>query len=106
MRAVTVVYHYESGNWWADSPDSGLETFTAGGRNLEETQRLVAQGLEFHLGEKVAITERWPVTIDSSPLVLHEPATATRPVLVRLTTAPVQPIVARGTDPILARGAA
>ena len=105
MRTVTVVYHCESGNWWADSPDPGLESFTAGGRNLEETQRLAAEGLEFHLGEKVAMAELWPVTIDDGPFAVQEPATATRPLLVRLAMAPVQPILARGIAPSLAGGA-
>jgi predicted RNase H-like HicB family nuclease len=54
---VTVVYHCEAGEWWADSPDAGLETFVAGGRSLEETRRLAREGLEFHLGEVVSTDE-------------------------------------------------
>lgn len=57
MRQVTVVYHCEAGDWWADSPDAGLETFVAGGRSLGETRRLAREGLEFHLGEVVSINE-------------------------------------------------
>jgi predicted RNase H-like HicB family nuclease len=57
MRRVTVVYHYQDGSWWGDSPTHGLETFVAGGRSLEETRRLAREGAEFHLGEKVRVTE-------------------------------------------------
>lgn len=57
MRRVTVVYHYEDGNWWADSPDPELETFVAGGRNLDETRKLAQEGAEFHLGTAVTLTE-------------------------------------------------
>jgi predicted RNase H-like HicB family nuclease len=57
MRTVTVVYHCESGTWWADSPDTGLETFVAGGGTLDETRKLATEGLEFHLSEAVTLDE-------------------------------------------------
>lgn len=95
MRSVTVVYHCEDGNWWADSPEPGLETFVAGGRGLEETRELAAEGLEFHLGEQTALTEvfedgelmdergtRPSVVIDSPSFATPRPATATRPAAV------------------------
>ncbi|SRR6266567_1895508 len=112
MRTVTVVYHSETGSWWADSPDVGLETFVAGGGSLDETRRLAGEGLEFYLGDKVALVELFedrtpveaplttpPVSIDASGLDLPN-NTATMPAVVFLTAAPVQPIVARGAVPV------
>jgi hypothetical protein len=57
MRTVTVIYHCEDGNWWSDSADPGLETFVAGGRDFEETRHLTWEGVEFALGERVALNE-------------------------------------------------
>jgi hypothetical protein len=57
MRKITVIYHCEAGRWWGESPDPGLETFVAGGRDLGETRALANEGLEFHLGEPVLIEE-------------------------------------------------
>jgi len=65
VRKVNVVYHCEDGNWWADSPDDGLETFVAGGRSFEETRRLAWEGLEFHLEEEVSLIE---VLEDGAPV--------------------------------------
>ncbi len=72
MRRVTVVYHYEDGNWWAESPTRGLETFVAGGRTLEETRQLAHEGAEFHLGDKVAVSEYF----DPRHVVTHLEVTA------------------------------
>jgi len=70
MRNVTVVYHCEDGNWWADSPDPGLETFVAGGRSFEETRRLAWEGAEFHLGEEVTLLEMMEdgTSVDAPPV--------------------------------------
>lgn len=62
MRTVTVVYHCEDGNWWADSPTPGLETFVAGGESITETRRLAEEGLEFYLGEEVRLDELFEPT--------------------------------------------
>ena len=47
MRAITVFYHQEDGDWWAESPD--LSGFGAAGRSLAEVRRLVRDGLPFYL---------------------------------------------------------
>lgn len=118
MRTVTVVYHSEMGSWWADSRDPGLETFVAGGDTLDETRRLAGEGLEFHLGDKVALIEMFedgtpverplpdpPVSIDTSGLARAD-QTATVPVAISLGIAPARPIQVRGTEPLVESGAA
>ncbi len=67
MRQVTVIYHYEDGTWWAESPTPGLETFVAGGGSLDETRRLAREGATFHLEDKVRLTELY----DPQPVVTH-----------------------------------
>jgi len=62
MRRVTVIYHYEDGNWWAESPDPDLATFVAGGRTLEETRSLAHEGAEFQLEEQVSLNELFEPT--------------------------------------------
>ena len=57
MREVTVVYHYEAGNWWAESTTPGLETFAAGDESLDETRRLAREGAEFYLEDRVRLNE-------------------------------------------------
>ncbi len=118
MRSVTVVYHCEDGSVWADSPDPGLETFVAGGRSFEETRRLAAEGLVFHLGEQVALTEVFedgvlidqhnlpqPVAIEGSVFTAPESRTTTRPVAVSFSQAPARPILVP-VGPAAIRGAA
>jgi predicted RNase H-like HicB family nuclease len=118
MRTVTVVYHCEDGAWWADSPDPGLETFVAGADTLDETRRLAGEGLEFFVGDKVALIETLEdgkpvdgplvvnsVAIDTSGLS-RDVRTATMPVVVHVRMSQPQPIEARGEQPVLARGAA
>ena len=112
MRFVTVVYHSEMGSWWADSPDSGLETFVAGGGSLDETRRVAGEGLEFHLGDRVTLTEVFEdgtqveaqlpllsVSIDAGGLDRKDD-TATLPAVVSLGIAPTRPIQARGAAPL------
>jgi predicted RNase H-like HicB family nuclease len=75
MRQVTIVYHYEDGNWWADSPDPDLTTFIAGGRSLEETRRLAHEGAEFHLNEDVTVIELFePAHVMTSLEISHSEA--------------------------------
>ena len=47
MLTVDVVYHHESGSWWADSGD--VPGFVAAGRTLEEVRALVKEGIPFFL---------------------------------------------------------
>jgi len=101
MRHVTVVYHYEDGCWWGDSPDQGLETFVAGGESLEETRQMAREGAEFHLGEEVALTElfddpRHAVTyleFDAPALVVTVSGGPERPLSpsAKVSVVPVQP---------------
>lgn len=104
MRGITVVYHWEDGQWWADSPDPELETFVAGGRTLDETRRLAAEGAAFHLAEQVALTEVYEdgvlvVPDDPNPqvrlrgdeLISPSTGTTTRPVAVSLRSPPAPP---------------
>jgi predicted RNase H-like HicB family nuclease len=65
MRTVVVVYHHEEGQWWAESPESGLEGFVAGGPTLDEARHQAQEGLEFYLKARVRIDERF----DSSSIV-------------------------------------
>jgi len=111
MRFVTVVYHSEMGSWWADSPDPGLETFVAGGGSLEETRRVAGEGLEFHLGDRVTMTELFedgsPVESPLAVLLVSVDAngldrkchTATQPAMISLGVAPTRPIEAHGSVP-------
>jgi predicted RNase H-like HicB family nuclease len=101
MRRVTIVYHYESGSWWGDSPDPGLETFVAGGESLDETRKLAREGAGFHLGEKVALAERYDpqhvvtrLDVDPSPLpaiVYGGPASSPTP-RAKVIITPAQPL--------------
>lgn len=105
MRSVTVVYHCEDGNVWSDSPDAGLETFVAGGRSFEETRRLAAEGLAFHLGEQVSLTEVFEdgvlvdlyglagsVTIEDSVFAAPAPRTTTRPATLSFRPPTMRPL--------------
>ena len=65
MRTVVVVYHHEEGQWWAESPEPGLEGFVAGGPTLDEARHQAQEGLEFYLEEQVKVDERF----DSSSIV-------------------------------------
>jgi predicted RNase H-like HicB family nuclease len=66
MRTVVVVYHHEEGQWWAESPEPGLEGFVVGGPTLDEARHRAQDGLEFYLDEgRIRIDERF----DSSSIV-------------------------------------
>jgi predicted RNase H-like HicB family nuclease len=104
MHKVTVVYHCEDGGWWAESSSPGLETFVAGGGSLEEAKRMAREGLEFHLGGQVKLTElfepasvvtyletysEFPVTVSGGPPAPGRPRT-------KVTIAPAQPCAIGG----------
>lgn len=100
MRLVTVVYHYEDGQWWADSPLAGLETFVAGGRDLQETRQLAREGAEFHLGTPIRLKELFdPRQVMKSFVVEHSarvtvsggPAPSSAAARTRVTITPAQP---------------
>jgi hypothetical protein len=106
MRSVTVVYHCEDGTFWADSPDRGLATFVAGGRSFEETRRLAADGLRFHLGEQVCLTEIFEdgvlvdlyglpgsVAVEDSAFAAPITFTTTRPATLSLRLASPRPLL-------------
>ncbi|HEX3804974.1 MAG TPA: hypothetical protein VHV75_19260 [Solirubrobacteraceae bacterium] len=44
---VKVIYHYEDGSWWADSPD--VERWSAAADELEDLITLVSEGVPFAL---------------------------------------------------------
>lgn len=44
---ITVIYHYEDGSWWADSPD--IDRWSAAAPSLEELIALVSDGVPFAL---------------------------------------------------------
>jgi predicted RNase H-like HicB family nuclease len=101
LRQVTVVYHYEDGNWWADSPDPGLSTFVAGGQSLAETRRLAREGAAFHLDvSKVRLVERFEpqhvlthleVATSLPAAVYGGPASSGSP-RTKVTITPAQPL--------------
>ncbi len=43
MYRATVIYHYESDGWWAESPN--FPGFTAAGESFNEVRELVREGL-------------------------------------------------------------
>lgn len=103
MRSVTVVYHSEDGNWWADSPTPGLETFVAGGGALDETRRLAREGLEFYLGDEPLLTELY----EGFPVLTYLETHSDLPIVVsggmpgpsrrqKITVVPAQPCVTAG----------
>jgi predicted RNase H-like HicB family nuclease len=47
MEPVRVIYHYEEGSWWAESPD--LKGWTAIAETYEEIVKLVEEGIPFAL---------------------------------------------------------
>jgi predicted RNase H-like HicB family nuclease len=55
MRTVHVIYHYEEGSWWAESPD--VIGWSAAGATFAEISANVAEGLEFFLDERVQVVE-------------------------------------------------
>lgn len=49
MNQVTVTYHHEEGQWWAEALE--LEGFTVVGRSFAEVQQLVSEGVAFYLND-------------------------------------------------------
>lgn len=47
MEAVRIVCHWESGYWWAESPD--IERWSAAADTFADLARLAAEGVEFAL---------------------------------------------------------
>jgi predicted RNase H-like HicB family nuclease len=54
-RSYTVQYRREPEGWWAESPE--LPGFSAAGEDFAEVRRLAREGLQFFVGEPVAIAE-------------------------------------------------
>jgi predicted RNase H-like HicB family nuclease len=55
-NAVTVVYHYEDGLWWFESPD--VPELSGGGNTFREAQARATEGLTFVLDRPVKLDER------------------------------------------------
>jgi predicted RNase H-like HicB family nuclease len=54
---VTVIYHYEDGNWWADSPE--VERWSAAAPDLDDLVRLATEGVAFALdSDDVVVSHR------------------------------------------------
>lgn len=49
MNQITVTYHHEEGQWWAEALE--LEGFTVVGRSFIEIQQLVYEGVAFYLDD-------------------------------------------------------
>lgn len=47
MTRVHVIYHYDDGSWWADSPD--VERWSAAADDVAELVDLVVEGVPFAL---------------------------------------------------------
>ncbi len=57
MATVTVVYHFEDGLWWAESPE--VPEFSGGGDTFAEARTMAREGLAFALGHDVDLDERF-----------------------------------------------
>lgn len=55
MSAVTVKYHHEDCEWWAESDD--VAGFSAVGSSIDEVRTLAKEGLAFYLEREVEIVE-------------------------------------------------
>jgi len=55
MKRATVIYHYESEGWWAESPE--YPDYGAAGASLSDVQVLVREGLPWHVGAPVEICD-------------------------------------------------
>jgi hypothetical protein len=47
MSHVNVIYHYDAGSWWADSPD--IDRWSAAADEISELVELVVDGVPFAL---------------------------------------------------------
>ena len=54
---VTVVYHYEDGLWWVESPD--VPEYSGGGNTFVEVRARAREGLAFVLERPVTLDERF-----------------------------------------------
>jgi predicted RNase H-like HicB family nuclease len=60
METVRVIYHHETGCWWAESPD--VEGWSAAGDTYPEVAKLAEEGIRFALGrDDVALENFVPV---------------------------------------------
>jgi predicted RNase H-like HicB family nuclease len=53
METVRVIYHHESGSWWAESPD--IPRWYAAGDTYREVVELVNEGVPFALGHDAEV---------------------------------------------------
>ena len=53
METVRVIYHRESGGWWAESPE--VEGWSAAGATYAEVVKLAETGVPFALGRGVEL---------------------------------------------------
>ena len=81
MDAVTVVYHYEDGLWWAESPE--VPEFSGGGNTYVEAQAAARDGLAFALEHPVVLDER----LDEAARAARERVTSVRAYGVDVHTA-------------------
>lgn len=89
METVTVVYHHDSGSWWADSPQ--LEGFSAAADSFTELRAEVRGGVAFYLDDAPhSLDERFdsgaylnPVFATVSAKALHGEASMVVPVTAR-----------------------
>ena len=61
MREVVVIYHFEPEGYWAESPD--VAGFSAAGETLAEVREMAFEGLRFHVGDDVALIEKFPESV-------------------------------------------
>lgn len=50
MNTARVIYHYEAGAWWAESPD--VPRWSAAGETFHEVRRLAEEGIPFATQQK------------------------------------------------------
>lgn len=55
MTRVHVIYHYEPGGWWADSPE--LSGWTATADSIDELRALAEEGVRFALDDSSVFIE-------------------------------------------------
>jgi predicted RNase H-like HicB family nuclease len=50
MMTARVIYHYEDGSWWAESPD--VPRWSAAGETFNEVRKLAEEGIPFATQEE------------------------------------------------------
>lgn len=63
MKRISVHYHEDDGAWWADSPD--IDGWTAAADTLTELRTIVAEGVEFFVGDAAVDEVGLPVQEES-----------------------------------------